>query len=118
MPVHDIGGRGFAGLSTDTKPSLPDGWLFFETDGSHDVYQRLAGAWTRILTLSHDKLVDVSATDHHSNADDHPEAHSLASHSSEAHSELSGVGADDHHAEFTAHPANNIDVMVEAMIYG
>ena len=48
MPVHDISDRVFAGLSTDTKPTVQDGWLFFETDTSA-VYQRLGGSWTLIL---------------------------------------------------------------------
>lgn len=72
MPVHDIGNRFKAGLSTDTKPSLQDGWLFIETD-TFDIFQRQAGAWVRVSTLSHDRMDDVSASDHHAAVDGVPQ---------------------------------------------
>jgi len=40
---------------------------------------------------------------HHSNANDHAAAHTLASHSTRAHSELTGVGATDHHSNALDH---------------
>jgi hypothetical protein len=43
--------------------------------------------------ISHDSIGGVSVDDHH------PQAHTLASHSSKAHSELTGIGANDHHGQ-------------------
>jgi len=45
------------------------------------------------LQLPHVNLAGVSADQHH------PQAHTLASHSTKAHSELTGIGANDHHAQ-------------------
>ena len=59
MPIHDIGNRHYAGLSTDTKPTVEDGWLFLETD-THVEFQRLAGAWTNI---SHLITTDITFND-------------------------------------------------------
>ena len=35
MVVKYLGGNQYQGLSTDTKPTIPDGWKFYETD-THD----------------------------------------------------------------------------------
>lgn len=109
MPVHDIGGRLYAGLSGDTKPTdLPDGWLFFETD-TQDVYQRLAGSWTRILTLSHLNLTNVGVNDHHNQQHTLPSSSvhtggitniqhgALTTTSSHPHANMTGQGPADHH---------------------
>lgn len=49
--------------------------------------------FTRTGVSQHSQLGGTGTNDHHA------QAHSLASHSSEAHAELSGVGTDDHHAQ-------------------
>ena len=45
----------------------------------------------------HANLGGIGADDHH------PQAHTLASHTTEAHAELTGVGADDHHPQVHGH---------------
>jgi len=45
------------------------------------------------LQLPHTNLAGVTSDQHH------PQAHTLASHSSKAHSELTGIGANDHHPQ-------------------
>ncbi len=71
----------------DTKISYPAG-----SPDDNQIVGFSSGApyW---LQLPHANLAGVSADQHH------PQAHSLASHSSKAHSELTGIGANDHHAQ-------------------
>lgn len=70
----------------DTKLSYPAG---IPADNQIVGFSSGAPYW---LQLPHANLAGVSADQHH------PQAHTLASHSSKAHSELTGIGANDHHS--------------------
>ena len=69
-------------LAADTKPAVRDGLTLIETDTGHQ-FTRKAGAWVRSDALAsdyaHTDLSGVTATQHHSNVNDH--ANTEAAHS-------------------------------------
>ena len=74
-------------------PDLPVECQLFYRDDEHKWYVYNGTAWTELTVIAHDSLTGVTADQHH------PQAHTLASHSTKAHSELTGIGASDHHVK-------------------
>ena len=107
VTVHNSGN--ITCLSTDTKPAALDGAFLYESDSTKH-FERRQGVWVEtpeFRQADHDALAnphhvsftqtnhDALANPHHSNANDHAQSHTHASHT--------GIGATDHHSNATDH---------------